>query len=66
LAPNSHEKQESMEKQDRFQLHLVLPSNQQAGEHPEIRRQLERGFLIAEIQRVSDREVLVTFVPKAD
>ena len=50
-----------MEKQDRFQLHLILPYKHQAMDHPEIRRQLDQGFRIAQIQRVTDREVLVTF-----
>ena len=50
-----------MENKDRFQLQLILPYKQQAMDHPEIRRQLDRGFRIAQIQRVSDREVLVTF-----
>jgi len=50
-----------MEKPDRFQLHLVLPYKHQPMDHPEIRRQLAQGFRIAQIQRVTDREVLVTF-----
>jgi hypothetical protein len=50
-----------MENPDRFQLQFVLPYKQQPMDHPEIRRRLEQGFRIAVLQRVSDREVLVTF-----
>jgi len=66
LRLTPHEKREIMEKPDRFQLHLVLPYKHQAMEHPEIRRQLDQGFRIAQIQRVTDREVLVTFEAQPD
>ena len=45
---------------DRFQLQLVLPSRQEAGSHPRVREHLARGFRIVQLQRLSDREVVVT------
>jgi hypothetical protein len=53
-----------METDDRVQLQFVLPYTHQAMDHPEIRRQLNQGFRISQIQRISDREVLVTFETK--
>lgn len=53
-----------MENAARVQLQFVLPYKQQAMDHPDIQRQLNQGFRIAQIQRVSDREVLVTFEGK--
>ena len=45
------------------QLHLVLPYKFQPAEHPRIRGYLDRGWQIAELQRLTDREVLVTLAP---
>lgn len=47
---------------ERIQLHLVLPYKLQPREHPRIRRYLGRGYRIAQLQRLSDREVVVTLV----
>ncbi|HKQ61184.1 MAG TPA: hypothetical protein VJS92_07820 [Candidatus Polarisedimenticolaceae bacterium] len=44
----------------RLQLHLVLPYQLEAREHPRIRAYLERGYRIAQLQRVTDEEVVVT------
>jgi len=44
----------------RVQLHLVLPFKHEAQDHPQIRGYLERGFRIVQLQRISDREVVVT------
>ena len=44
----------------RLQLHLVLPYKFQPREHPLIRQHLERGYRIEQLQRVTDREVIVT------
>jgi hypothetical protein len=49
-----------VENADRIQLHLVLAYKHEAREHPRIRERLERGYRIVQLQRVSDREVLVT------
>jgi hypothetical protein len=46
--------------QHRLQLHLVLPYKLEAREHPRVRAHLERGYRIVDLQRVTDREVLVT------
>ncbi len=43
-----------------MQLHLVLAYNHEAAEHPQIRSRLEQGYRIVQLQRVTDREVLVT------
>jgi hypothetical protein len=45
---------------DRFQMHLVLPYNIEARRHARVRRYLDAGYRIVELQRVTDREVLVT------
>lgn len=42
------------------QLHLVLPYKQEVRTHPRVARLLERGYRIVQLQRVSDREALVT------
>ncbi len=47
---------------DRIQLHLVLPYKDEAATHPRIKAHLERGYRIEQLQRVTDREVLVTLV----
>jgi hypothetical protein len=54
-----------MEDPDRFQLHLVLPSRQEAASHPRLRDYLARGFRIVQLQRVTDREVVVTLARAA-
>lgn len=50
---------------ERIQLHLVLPYNHELGGHPRIKEHLDRGYRIAQFQRVTDREVLVTLVHAA-
>jgi len=49
---------------DRLQLHLVLPYKFQVGDHPRVRAYLGRGYSIVGLQRVTDREVLVTLAVK--
>jgi hypothetical protein len=44
----------------RVQLHLVLPYKFQPHEDPRIRRHLEQGYRIVQLQRLTDREVVVT------
>jgi hypothetical protein len=48
-----------------IQLQLVLPFKFQPREDPRIRRMLELGWRVHALQRVSDREVLVTLAPPA-
>jgi hypothetical protein len=45
---------------ERFQMHLVLPYKFQPREDPRIRRHLDRGWRIVQLQRLTDREVVVT------
>jgi hypothetical protein len=45
---------------NRLQLHLTLPYRFEPREHPRIREYLGRGFRIVQLQRISDREVIVT------
>jgi len=45
---------------ERVQLHLVLPYKIETRRDPRVRTYLERGYRIETIQRVTDREVLVT------
>ncbi len=52
--------QETSENPDRIQLHLVLPYKDEAASHPQIQAHLERGYRIEQLQRVTDREILVT------
>ena len=44
----------------RIQLHLVLPYKDEVASHPQIKAHLEDGYRIEQLQRVTDREVLVT------
>jgi len=50
---------------DRLQLHLVLAYKFEPRQHPTIRGYLDRGYRIVGLQRVSDREVLVTLDRRA-
>ena len=50
----------------RVQLHLVLPYKADPGQHNQIRAYLERGYLIEQLQRITDREAIVTLcVPES-
>ncbi len=49
-----------MESPERIQLHLVLPYKHEVGDHPQVKTRLDDGYRIVQLQRVSDREVLVT------
>ena len=44
----------------KIQLHLVLAYKHEVREHPRIKAHLARGYRIVQLQRVTDREVLVT------
>ena len=46
---------------DRLQLQYWLPYGREARDDERIRRQLDLGWRIAQLQRLSDQEVLVTF-----
>ena len=50
----------------RVQLHLVLPYKADPAQHNQIRAYLDRGYLIEQLQRISDREAVVTLgLPEA-
>ncbi len=51
---------------ERLQLHLSLPYKHEVREHHSVRRLLEEGWTIFDIQRVTDHEVLVTFSRAAE
>ena len=44
----------------RVQLHLVLPYKADPAQHNQIRAYLDRGYIIEELQRITDREAVVT------
>jgi len=46
----------------RVQLHLVLPYKAQPADDPRIRRYLDGGYRIEELQRLTDREAIVVLV----
>ena len=45
---------------ERVQLHLVLPYKHEARNEPRVRAYLERGYRIVQLQRITDREVVLT------
>ena len=52
-----------MSSTDRVQLHLVLPYKFEPRRDPRVRRYLDRGYRIVTLQRLSDREAMVTLEP---
>ena len=52
-----------MPERGRIQLHLAMPYKQQPADHPHVRSYLDRGYRIVSLDRVSDREALVTLEP---
>ena len=49
-----------MEQPDKVQLHLVLPYKFEPTDEPQVRGLLDRGYRIVQLQRMTDREVIVT------
>ena len=47
-------------KNEPIQLHLVLPYKFEPREHHRVKRYLAQGYRIAQFQRISDREAVVT------
>ena len=45
----------------RFQLQLPIPYGREPRHDERVKRQLELGWSVAQLQRLSDQEVLVTF-----
>jgi hypothetical protein len=54
-----------MEPVKRVQIQLPLPYGKQLRDDEGIRKHLDRGFRIAELQRLTDQEVLVTLEPES-
>ena len=51
---------ENTEKADRVQLHLVLAYKFEPRQHHRVRAYLEQGYVVEQMQRISDREAIVT------
>ena len=49
-----------METGRRIQLHLALPYKFDPWQHPRIARLLEQGYKVAQLQRLTDRDAIVT------
>lgn len=45
---------------DRVQLHISLPYKQEPKVHPRVSRLLSEGWRVAGLQRLTDRDALVT------
>jgi hypothetical protein len=50
---------------NRVQIQFSLPYGREPRNDELIKRQLDRGWRIAHLQRLSDQEVLVTFEPSS-
>ena len=50
---------------EKVQLHLVLEYKFEVGQHPNVKALLEQGYQVAQMQRLTDREVLVTLIRPA-
>ncbi len=55
---------DGQEQRDPIQLHLVLPYKFQPTDEPRVKEMLDRGYRILNLQRVSDREVLITLTDR--
>jgi len=49
-----------MEAGQRVQIHLALPFKVEPGSHPRIAKLLEQGYRISQLQRLTDRDAIVT------
>jgi len=59
------ENRDKPDARERVQLHLVLPYKFEPRQHHKVRGYLDLGYRIVQLQRVSDREVVVTLQPAA-
>ena len=58
--------EEPLSASQRLQIQLPLPYGRELRDDDRVRRQLAQGWRIAQAQRLSDQEILVTFeLPKA-
>ncbi len=57
---------ENTDNADRIQLHLVLAYKFEPRKHHRVRAYLDRGYIIEQLQRITDREVVVTLAPRSD
>jgi hypothetical protein len=51
---------------DRVQLHVALPYKKEPGHDPKVSRYLSMGYRVEELQRLTDRDALVTLVREAE
>jgi hypothetical protein len=49
-----------MERGQRIQLHLTLPYKLEPGKHPRVARLLAEGYRVLQLQRLTDRDAIVT------
>ena len=49
-----------MESRSRIQLHLALPYKFEPWQHPRVARLLQQGYKVAQLQRLTDRDAIVT------
>lgn len=49
-----------MEPEKRVQLHLSLPYKLEPGRHPRVAKLLGQGYKVAQLQRLTDRDAIVT------
>jgi hypothetical protein len=55
--------EEPVSANQRRQIQLTLPYGRELRDDPTVRKQLAQGWRIAQAQRLSDQEILVTFEP---
>jgi len=60
ILPPAMEHPDNADAPARFQLHLVLAYKHEPRHDPNVRAWLERGYRVEQLQRLSDREVLIT------
>lgn len=57
------ENRDKPDPREQLQLHLVLPYKFEPRQHPKVRGYLDQGYRIVQLQRLSDREVVLTLQP---
>ncbi len=50
----------------RVQLHIALPYKIEPGDDPRVRAHLDQGYRIIELQRLTDRDAIVTLEAPAE
>lgn len=52
-----------MDRPKRVQLHVQLPYKKEPKEHVRVARLLEQGWAIVQLQRLTDRDAVITLAP---